>query len=380
MRTRRIAFVKSGLSKRGGLEKYTLRLAQKCAEAGHSVFLLTTDCEPAVSSGCTVVSFGQRKSLSLLHLLWFDRQVQNYLAHHPMDVVFGMDRNFCLQTHYRAGNGVHAAYLDRRKKRSSWLKSCSFSWNPLHRLLLQMERKTFESDDLKILFTNSSMVAREVESYYPAVDPAKICVVHNGVEWKEWQLPFVRGLQERRQIQQQLGLNPHKFQFLFIGNEYERKGLPLLLSALALLGSQEYELSVVGKERNLAHFQQLAQKFGVEQQVRFFGAVADAKPYYCAADCMVIPSLYDPFANVTVEALAFGVPVITSSANGGAEILHTADMGQVFDDLSNPEELLHLLQQAMHMPKTDESARRIRGHVEQLDFSNQIEKIVQRLY
>lgn len=363
---KRIAFLKSSILNRGGLEKYTRRLAARCAEMGHEVFLLTTDCEGPLEKGVETVNFGRRLKISSAHLLWFDYQCKKYIKNNPVDVIFGMDRNFCRQTHYRAGNGVHAAYLARRKQRASLWKKASFFINPLHQIILQMEKKTFESPELQRLFTNSHMVAQEIREYYPKVDPQKIVVVHNGVEWKALEKPFHEGLLQRPS---------GPFHFLFIGNEYERKGLPLLLQALTLLKTQDYQLTIVGKERRMSTFQKMASRLGLEAKVRFCGAVTDTKPYFSAADCVVIPSLYDPFANVTVEALAFGVPVISSSQNGGSEILTRPELGWVFHDLDDPSELAHCLEEAMQRPKTPTSAHTVRSLVAPYDYSNQIDLI-----
>src|SRR5262245_5003515 len=130
-RRKRIAFLKSGILKRGGLEKYTRRLAARCAEEGHDVFLLTTDCEQELEPGVMPVNLGKRVPTSIAHLLWFDYQCRRYLQQTPVDLIFGMDRNFCRQTHYRAGNGVHAAYLERRKKRAGLFRRATFMLNPL---------------------------------------------------------------------------------------------------------------------------------------------------------------------------------------------------------------------------------------------------------
>jgi UDP-glucose:(heptosyl)LPS alpha-1,3-glucosyltransferase len=379
MARKRIAFLKSQILKLGGLEKYTLRLARECAFAGHEVFLLTTDYEGETKGPFTVVNLGKRLPISCLHLLSFDFKCKNYLNKYPMDIVFGMDRNFCFQTHYRAGNGVHAAYLDRRKKECSWLKKCSIALNPLHHLILQMEKKTFESDNLKVLFTNSLMVAKEVQHYYPRIDPKKICTVHNGVEWRELQSSFEEGLIKRPEILSRLGLNAARFQFLFVGNEYDRKGLHLLLRALSSLDNQNFELSVVGKERHPERYIAYAKELGLEKQVHFFGQTTETKSFYSAADCLVIPSMYDPFANVTVEALAFGLQVISSSSNGGSEVLFSSDMGSVFHNLQDPQELAHCLQEAFKNPKSADRAKYIRNTVSHLDFSNQIGKIVAML-
>lgn len=374
----KIVFLKSNILKRGGLEKYTLRLAAGFALRGHDVTILTTDYPQGTLAnvGFAIESVGNSTSFSLLQLMRFDAACRRYVAEHKPDVVFGMERNFCPQTHYRAGNGCHKAYLDRRKKTDSWLKVASFAINPLHRLILDMERTTYESHNLRRLFVNSHMVQHEICSYYPKVDPSTISVVHNGVEWHELQKSFDEGLRMRPKIIHTLGMNPNTHQFLFVGNEYGRKGLGLLLEALPLLPKKSFELTVIGRERNAGLFRDKARRLGIEEHVKFVGAVSEMKPYYSAADTLVIPSFYDPFANVTVEALAMGLQVVSSSSNGGHEVLTRAELGSVFTSLNDPSELAACLQTALNHPKTLASATYVRQASASLDFANQIGKII----
>src|SRR5574338_940010 len=162
MQQKSICFLKSGIQNQGGLEKYTLRLLNYFSALGHKVTLLTTDYDQESVTPYKVVNLGKRSKLTAWHLFTFDRKCKSYLEEHPQVVVFGIDRNFCPQTHYRAGNGVHRAYLERRKAQEGFLKSASFAVNPMHQLILGMEKKTFESDALQVLFTNSHMVKEEV--------------------------------------------------------------------------------------------------------------------------------------------------------------------------------------------------------------------------
>ncbi len=373
----RIALLKSGVRQCGGLEKYTLRLARAFSSAGHRVSLLTTDCEPHVidTNGFEVVCFGAKPRLSLHHLLRFDADCRKCIDANDFEIVFGMDRNFCLQTHYRAGNGVHAAYLARRRAFSSFYKRLSFDLNPLHKVLLAMEKATFESPQLKVLFTNSNMVRQEVLEHY-RVEPQKVVVVHNGVEWQEFQTPFDEGLSMRSELSRQLGLKTDCFRFLFIGNDYKRKGLDLVLQALALLPNRDVELAVVGKDRNIEGYMHKAQALGLGSRVRFFGPVREIKTFYSISDALIVASMYDPFANVTVEALAMGVQVISSSANGGSEVLTRDELGSVFQDLHDPEELVSCLRRAIERPKTAIRAEQIRAQVADFDFSHKLGEIV----
>ncbi len=368
MSQKTIAILKSDLGTHGGLEKYCKRIAEALVQYGYKVFLLTAGEVPQGELPYTVHSLTKRSKWSFWHLLRFDRAAAAWLSKNKVDYVFGMDRNFCGQHFYRAGNGVHAAYLEHRKAYTSFWKRCSFFLNPLHFLIRSMEKKTYTSSTLQRLFVNSEMVRDELVHYYPEVDPAKICAVHNGVEWYELGEFFTNSCEDERNS---------AYQFLFIGNEYERKGLLLLLQALTLV-RKPYELTVIGKERCLARYKAYAQKLGIDRFIHFLGQQKNVRPYYQKADAIVIPSYYDPFANVTVEALAMGLFVVSSPKNGGKEVLTHDTMGVVFDAFT-PASVAHALEIAMQRPKTRKTGAAIRNAVQHLDFSHQIGKLIREL-
>ncbi|HXF29209.1 MAG TPA: glycosyltransferase family 4 protein [Chlamydiales bacterium] len=372
----KIVFLKSSSSGCGGLEKYTKCLCEAFSARGHQVTLLTTHWNSQIATkGFRVVDFGRKSKWSLRHLMQFDRDVSSWLSDNHVDVVFGLARNFYPQTFYRAGNGCHTAYLHHRKHFSSAFKRLTIAMNPLHWLICRMEKETFLHPQLRTLFTNSQLVKREILEHYPEVDPDKIKVVLNGVEWKGLEIPFEESLQRRSDIQRSLDLDPDAYQFLFVGHEYQRKGLGLLLEALSSIKDRPFQLSVVGKEKNEASFKKRAKELGLEEKVHFFGPQKEVTRFYQAADTCVIPSYYDPFANVTVEALAMGLFVVSSLMNGGSEVIFNEKMGCVFREF-RPEVLARTLTKAMNFPKSSESARSIRQKIEHLDFAHQIESIV----
>ncbi len=369
----KIAFLKSDLTKSGGLEKYCFALARECMKRGHDIVILTTQ---SIEKAPYIIELGKKLPISCVHLLYFDLLCRKWLKKNRVDAVFGFDRNFCPQDFYRAGNGVHAAYLDERKKTSSLFKKISFSLNPLHHLILAMEKSTFESSKLRSLFTNSYMVKEEVLRYYPKVAKEKIAVIHNGVEWSKLHVPFEESLGGREKFCKTLNLDPSRYQFLFIGHEYTRKGLHLLLQAASNLPKDAFELSVVGKERHMKQFEELSRKLNLQQNVHFFGPQKSTTIFYQAADCMVIPSLYDPFANVTMEALAMGLYVISSAKNGGSEVIHSEDEGMIFHNVEDPKELARCLTKALFKPKTAQSSTKIRNTYQSYDFPLQIGKYI----
>lgn len=338
----RVVFLKSRLAHRGGLEHYTHKLASAFAAKGCDVTILTTGPVPPIE-GIEVISVAPGSKFSLFHLWRFDRLCQKWLANNQAKIIFGMERN-SYQTHYRAGSGVHAVYLKQR--RASFLKRLSFALNPLHRYILKLEKQAFEHPDLRVLFTNSHMVKQEILNTY-ATPEEKIKVVHNGVAWSDKAEAFEKSLER----------SPAPYHFLFVGNDFTRKGLPELLAALKTLKSP-YQLTVVGKGTPIK-----------APHTRYVGPQSNVTPFYAAADALVLPSLYDPFSNVTLEALAMGLFVLTSKTNGAHEILEPTT-GIVIDDLPTD------LNTALNHPKTPDHARSIRQSVKALDFSSQLDKIV----
>jgi UDP-glucose:(heptosyl)LPS alpha-1,3-glucosyltransferase len=368
-----VSIVKNSMDGRGGLEKWMDRLTTAFAAKGCPVTVLSTNTghfdSPLIESKRLKVL----APLSFQKISGFDRQSAKYLQKHPTDIVFGLDR-CSSQTHHRAGNGVHKAFLERRKLFDSSLKQKSHAINPLHRKILEIEKAAFESPKLQTLFTNSEMVKKEVLHYYN-VPEDKITVVHNGVEWKEFEKHFSLWVEKKSKISRAIDLDPALFHFLFIGNGYARKGLDKLLEALAILPTKEFHLSVIGRDKQFDKYMQKTSSLGLSENVSFFGERRDTHNFYQLADCLVIPSYYDPFANVTVEALAMGLSVVSSSYNGGSEVL-TPETGIVIPSVNDTEQFADYLRQAMQTPKTWIRSVGIRESVKHLDFPNQLSKII----
>lgn len=375
----KVAILKSGLGRRGGLEKYTEYTARAFADRGCDVTILTSTprdlkLQDLDTDAYRVVSLGHRSWLGFKHRLQFDRWCHEWLEENPCEIVFGMDRN-TYQTHYRVGEGCHAAYLERRRETEPFIKALSFRINPLHLVNLWLEKKTFLCPYLKRIFTNSHMVRNEVLAHYP-VDPSHISVVHNGVEWHELQEPFDQWPDEKPLAMQRLGLDPTRKQFLFAGHGWRRKGLAYLLHAIAKLPQNSYQLSIVGREKYPGRYYKLIEKLKLQKNAFFFPPQQHLRQFLQVADCMVIPSVYDPFANVTVEALAMGVPIITTHYNGAKEIL-TSTTGKLISSLTDINAFAKLLEEVPR--KTPEVASEIRKSVSHLDFSKQLTQMIEQV-
>lgn len=339
------------LYRQGGLEKWARLLSAGFMERGVEVTIVTHDSSHTPFQCHTLP---KRGLFSFQRLRNYDSDCQDFLKRRPFDIIFGLDRH-SHQTHYRAGNGVHAVHLARRQE--GWLKGL----NPLHWVVLDLERRTFESRELKRLFTNSEMVKEEILTHYRA-NPAIIEVVHNGVEWDDFNAPF----QKRS--------DPKGRNLLFVGHGYARKGLMQLFKALQHLKSAKWSLSVVGKERHESAYMKAAKSYGIDKQVTFFGAQSNLIPFFQQADILIIPSLYDPFANVTLEGLAMGLFVLSSQYNGGKEVLNEKS-GALIPDLFDPLSFAEAIDRAL-LSKRD--PQEIRESVRSCTTAAQLNKMIDR--
>ena len=287
----KVALLKMQAKSQGGLEKYAGRIAAAFMKKGADVTLLTT--HQSEKLGVDVKVFPVCKWPGFLKLEQFDRCVARWLKVNPADIVFGMERNR-MQTHIRAGNGVHAAYLKSRLASEGRFKYGLCLINPLHRKLLELEASAFEHVKLKKIFVNSRMVRSDILEHY-AVDPAKIEVIHNGVEWEEHFSPFSLWQEGKKAALEKFGCNALDLQLLFIGHGYRRKGLAQLLKALSIWKRKDFHLSVIGKDRNLLQYETLALQLGLRGKVRFFRPSKRGDSFLSNGRCPGDPLFLRPF-------------------------------------------------------------------------------------
>src|SRR5262249_34981442 len=117
-----------------------------------------------------------------------------------------------------------------------------------------------------------------------------------------------------------------------IAMNYRLKGLEPLLNALTLLPDNLPFMLLVAGSPKFNSYERLAARLGVQNRVRFIGHCADIRRVFFAADMLVHPTFYDPCSLVVLEALACGLPVITTKNNGAGELMHPPAEGYVVDD------------------------------------------------
>jgi UDP-glucose:(heptosyl)LPS alpha-1,3-glucosyltransferase len=323
----KLALVRQKYNPFGGAERFVERALAALAAQGVETTLITRDWQgPA----------GQRVLVcNPFHIgrLWRDRGfarcVRAVIARGEFDLVQSHERIPGCDI-YRAGDGVHATWLELRGRGQGRLARLATGLNPWHGYTLAAEAEMFRDARLKAVVCNSRMVRDDIARRF-GVAAEKLHVVYNGIELDAFH-PRLRE-EHRVRLRRELGIAADAPLFLCVGSGFERKGVPQLLEALALSPGKAANLLVVGKDRQQGRMQRLAALLGLSQRVRFVGGQQDVKPYYGAADAFVLPTLYDPFPNAALEALACGLPVITTTQCGAAELIRAGENGFVCDAL-----------------------------------------------
>ncbi len=326
----KLAFIKKKFSPHGGAERYLQTLIERLEKEGHEIHLFAnqwTEQRGIIFHKVDVLPFS-----SFLSVVTFNRNAGKAIERASgFDRVISFERTTC-QDIYRAGEGCHAEWLAIRSRTESAYKKASFRINPLHLALLAIEKRLFSETGL--IIANSKMVRDQIRRHY-AVPEERMTVVYNGVDSVRFG-PENRGA--RSGVRRELGIPEDSLLLLLVGSGFERKGLGTFVKALSFLKNDDVRALVVGRGE-ADRYRILAGKHGIPGKIVFLGVRKDIEKLYAAADLFVLPTLYDPFSNATLEAMASGIPVITTKNNGVAELLENGREGYVMEDLFDAREL-----------------------------------------
>ena len=330
----KIALLRQRVTALGGAETTLSYLVPGLAAAGHEVTVYGIEpaaaAQAALGPGVAYVRVPVWGGKTL-RLLTFALNSRRLLKDAGPQVVFSLERVLSPQV-YRAGDGCHREFLSRRAPYLSPLARAAQWLTPFHRMMLGIERRLFTSPELRRVIANSRQVRDEIIRLY-GVDPARLRVIYNGLDRQRFH-PLDPSAAAA--LRQRLGAPEPGAVILFAGSGFERKGLTYLLQAFGSLRDKDSHLWVVGKGHS-APYVRAAVRLGVADRVRFWGPVAETAPFYQAATVLALPTLYDPCSNVVLEALACGLPAVTTAANGAAEFITPGENGAVIpqpDDIA----------------------------------------------
>ncbi len=291
----KIGLVRRGYSATGGAEAYLVRLAAGLAAAGHVPVLIGSEDWPGERwPNGEIVRVAGRSPMA------FARGVERSGA--GCDLVLSLERIFGCDV-YRAGDGVHRAWLERRAEYEPGWRRWGRVFNRKHRELERLEASVLDPGKTRVVIANSEMVRDEIRRAY-GFPEERIGVVRNGVD------PVEAPAGARWRLRDEWGVGETEMVVLFVGSGWERKGLRFAVEAMGQLPGATLIVAGRGDSRGLEG-----------KRVKFLGPVADVASLHAAADVFALPTIYDPSSNACLEALAAGLPVITTNANGFAEIM-----------------------------------------------------------
>ncbi len=286
----------------GGAERYIRRLTGRLAETGIPAGLVTgTDWPEAAWGGHELIRIpGDARA--------FARGVVALKARRPEALFFAFDRIPGADL-FRAGDGLHAAWLDRLRAEEGALADWLRRRRGRQRRLLTLERELFDTPSPPRIIANSRMVAAEIRQAF-AIPADHLTVIPNGFDPPV--LSDAQRAARRAAVRQALGCRPADTLALFLGSGWKRKGAQAAVDAVRSLARRDLHLALAGKGRAARTD---------DPRIHSVGPLADPTDHLLAADLFVLPTLYDPFSNACLEAAAFGLPVLTTDANGFAEVL-----------------------------------------------------------
>lgn len=326
---------------RGGVERVVWNLSRGLSERGHEVHVVChrRDAD-GETGGVAVHVVPATEWSSALRYASFARNVEAFFRDRDDDVVQGFGRTYGHDI-VRVGGGAHWEYLCRThpSMRTAFGRLVR-RLNPRDRAILALERRCYAPGTYRRVVCVSRRVRDEVKRYFGVPDEALV-VIPNGVDIRRFH-PDDRAAR-RIASRGRIGLRDGDLAVLFAGSGFDRKGLSHALGACArLFPLAPVRLLIAGRDAP-GPYERRARALGIVDRVSFLGETSAIESLYAAADVFLLPTLYDPFPNTCLEAMACGLPVVTTAVTGVAEILTTGTDGFVVDSGDQEEALAETL-------------------------------------
>ena len=331
----------SVLPAKGGCERHIVDLLGRFCHDGHEVHLYAHEWDAAVlptNLHCHRIAMpsGSRSGRP-----WrFSKALAGVLPAGRHDISLGFDKVAGVDVQYPAG-GLYRATVKHGlgRHRSPWMRrlaSLSRYLDPAYWSFCRFEREQYLGSRRPFIIANSDFVRQHFRRYL-GIDRSRVSILHCAIDPDR----FAATDRPARRVATRAdwGVEATDTVALFVAMNYRLKGLEPLLHAVARMPQRErFRLAVVGDPKTRP-YRRLAKRLGIAANVRFLGFSSDPRNAYFAADLLVHPTFYDPWSLVVQEAMACGLPVITTRFNGAAELLDPPTDGLVIRDPHDRDEL-----------------------------------------
>ena len=328
---------------RGGAERYLIDLCTRMARENFEVHVYAEHWEEEVEG----IHFHRVKTIPFpksARLLSFAVRATQAIMKGNYDITLGVGNTLkadVLQPH----GGVHWAWFWRSLRAYDnpiiWTtKFLGRVLSPKQWVSGWIENAPYKRKTFHKIVAISDMVKWDIIRWY-GIPENQIEVVYNGVDTERF---HPRNREYREEIRKRHGIGD-EFVLLFVSNNFRMKGLGYLIKALAEIKKEDHpplKLLVLGRDRR-GPYLRLAKKMRISEEVVFAGSTGEPEKYYGAADLLVHPTFYDACSLTVLEALASGLPVITTVLNGAAGTIKDGQGGFVIqsprDDQALPEKI-----------------------------------------
>jgi UDP-glucose:(heptosyl)LPS alpha-1,3-glucosyltransferase len=299
----------------GGTERDLLMTARILDAAGHSLTIYAAEVR-APSSEFSVCCVSTPPLGRALRLVAFSAKAADTARRDGADIVLSFARVANADI-LRSGGGAHSSYVHAARQWQGRAGHIAVRVSPYHLAQIAVERRSYTSPCLKRAIAVSDLVRRDLIRTF-TLDPTAVTTLYNGVDLERFRPE--EGTRTRLAIRHELGIPDRAPTAMFVGNGFARKGLRFLIEAWPMLDLDAY-LIVAGADRRSAAYVRLAARHGMRERIRFAGPRSDIERLFLAADALALPSLFEPFGNVVMEAMAAGLPVLCTTACGASEVI-----------------------------------------------------------
>lgn len=319
----------------GGLENYLIEFSRRLAEAGHELTFVTSriNAEVAVKLKGEVKMLRRSKGSALLRLWQFSRDAARVVPTLEVDRVLGFGHTVRHDVH-RAGGGCHAHYSELLP---FWKR-----YGMKNLLALQLERQLYTGGGTGHFVTNSNEVTADLAGRY-GVDAGQFTTIHTAVEGAVFR-PAEDRVAMRETVCRELKTDPKAKVLLFVSLSHWRKGLDVLLEAMAEV--PEAVLWVVGKGLNKGYLKRV-EELGIGGRIRLVAVTNSLVRLYQAADWFVHPTRYDACANTVLQSMACGLPGLISVNDGAVDHLRDGGTGFLLKQPDDPAVVVKELKVAL---------------------------------
>ncbi|HZO83176.1 MAG TPA: glycosyltransferase family 4 protein [Candidatus Binataceae bacterium] len=317
----------------GGTERDLLVTAEGLLRAGHEVTIYAAEVRKPTRRW-RIVQVGTSWLSPSLGLWRFAWAAPAMARRDGADLVISFARAVGADV-LRSGGGAHVAYLRAARRWRGRAAASAMHLRPYHRVQMAVERAGFTSPALRLAIAVSKLVRKELIAEFELA-PEKVATLYNGVNLERFHPVADRAT--RVGLRQAFQADTGAPVVAFVGNGFARKGLAPLLKACSAMETRPF-LLIAGSDRAAIRYIRLAHRLGIDDRVRFLGAQEQIERVLHASDALALPSFFEPFGNVVMEALASGIGALASAQCGVAELMPPLLQHLVVEDPADSGEI-----------------------------------------